>query len=261
MNQGHLRPLTVTAPDNTIVSPLYPAPCDSYGYVAEMIIHLVVRALAQAIPERCPAASYQMAGCYFFRTDARFGKPFIFVDPVDGGGGAFPHDDGPSGLIFVGDGDAPNTPVEIIETRYPLLVRRYTFNPEGAGAGQYRGGFGVIRDYEMLEDHILIQTMNENTQCPPWGLFGGENAGVSKVVVWEGTEREQVLTGRVAYFGPFHRGDRISVRTAGGGGWGQPQKRDPERVRQDILNGFIRPEQAEAIYGLKIEGLDVSNRD
>jgi N-methylhydantoinase B len=261
MNQGHLRPLTVTAPENTIVSPLYPAPCDSYGYVAEMIVHLVVRALAQAIPERCPAASYQMAGCYFFRTDARFGRPFIFVDPVDGGGGAFPHDDGPSGLIFVGDGDAPNTPVEIIETRYPLLVRRYTFNPEGAGAGQYRGGFGVIRDYEMLEDHILIQTMNENTQCPPWGLSGGENAGVTKIVVWEGTEREQVLTGRVAYFGPFHRGDRVSVRTAGGGGWGPPQKRDPERVRQDILNGFITPEQAEAVYGLKIEEPDVSNRD
>lgn len=251
MNHGHLRPLVVTAPDNTVVSPRYPAPCDSYGYVAEMIIHLVVRALSQAMPERCPAASYQMAGCYFFRTDARYGKPFIFVDPVDGGGGAFPHDDGPSGLIFVGDGDAPNTPVEILETRYPLLVRRYTFNLEEAGAGKYRGGFGVIRDYEMLEDNILIQTMNENTRCPPWGLFGGGDAGVSKIIVWEGTGREAVLTGRVAYFGPFHRGDRVSIRTAGGGGWGNAKERDPERVRQDVLNEFITPEQAKAVYGLK----------
>jgi N-methylhydantoinase B len=248
MNHGHLRPLTVTAPDNTLVSPLYPAPCDSYGYVAEMVIHLVIRALAQAIPERCPACSYQMAGIYFFRTDPRFGRPFIYSDPVDGGGGAFPHDDGPGGLIFLGNGDAPNTPIEIIENRYPLRVRRYTFNLAEAGAGQYRGGFGVIRDYEMLEDNILVQTSNENTQCPPWGLFGGENAGVTRFVFWEGTDRERVTTERLSYFGPFHTGDRVSVRTAGGGGWGNPKDRDPERVRQDILNGFITPEEAETVY-------------
>jgi N-methylhydantoinase B len=258
LNHGHLRPLTVTAPDNTIVSPHYPAPCDSYGYVGEMVIHLIVKALSQAIPERCPAASYQMFGIYFYRMNPRFGKPFIFVDPVDGGGGAFPFDDGPNGLIFVGDGDAPNTPVEIIESRYPLLVRRYTFNPEGAGRGQFRGGFGVIRDYEVLEDNVLIQTMNENTLNPPWGLFGGGRAAISQVVVWEGTEREQVLTGRVSYFGPLHKGDRVSVRSTGGGGWGHPKARDPQRVREDILNGLITAEQAEIDYGVRIEPDQVS---
>ena len=250
MNHGHLRPLTVTAPENTIVSPLYPAPCDSYGYVAEMVIHLTIRALAQAVPERCPACSYQMAGIYFFRTDPRFGRPFIYTDPVDGGGGAFPHDDGPSGLIFVGNGDAPNTPVEVVESRYPLLIRRYALHLEEYGAGQYRGGFGVIRDYEMLEDHILVQTSNENTRCRPWGLFGGQDAGVTRFVFWEGTDREWVTTERLSYFGPFQRGDRVSVRTAGGGGWGPPANRSPERVQDDILNGLITPEQAEKIYGV-----------
>jgi N-methylhydantoinase B len=150
MNHGHLRPLHVTAPDNTIVSPLYPAPCDSYGYVGEMIIQLIIKALSQAIPERCPAASYQMFGVYFYRTDPRHGEPFIYTEPIDGGGGAFPHADGPNALIFVGDGDAPNTPIEIIENGYPLRVTRYTFNPDGAGTGKYRGGLGVIRDYEKI---------------------------------------------------------------------------------------------------------------
>lgn len=259
MNHGHLRPLAVTAPENTLVSPLYPAPCDSYGYVGEMVIHLMVKALSQAIPERCPAASYQMFGIYFYRMDPRFGKPFIFVDPVDGGGGAFPFDDGPGGLIFVGDGDAPNTPIEIIESRYPLLVTRYGINPEGAGRGEYRGGFGVIREYEVLEDNVLIQTMNENTLYPPWGLFGGDSAGISKIVVWEGTDREQMLTGRVAFFGPFSRGDRVGLRSAGGGGWGHPRDRDPERVREDVLNQLITPEQAEADYGVTTE-MDLASR-
>ena len=240
MNHGHMRPLTVSAPEHTIVHPQYPAPCDSYGLVAEMVLHLVIKALSQAIPERCPACSYQMFGIYCFRTEPRHGQPFIYIDPLSGGGGALPHDDGPSGLIFVGNGDAPNTPCEIIETRYPLRVNRYTFNLEGAGAGQYRGGFGVIRDLEMLEDNVLIQVMNENTHDRPWGLHGGESAGVSQVIVWEGTPREQVLTERVAYFGPLHTGDRISVRSTGGGGWGDPAKRDPARIKQDEINGFVR---------------------
>lgn len=248
-NQGHMRPLTVTAPEDTIVNPGYSAPCDSYGYVAELVIHLIVRALAQAIPERCPACTYQMFGLYFYRSDPRFGKPFIFTDPVDGGGGAFPTQDGPSGLIFVGDGDVPNTPVEIIESRYPLRVERYTFNPHGAGNGQYRGGLGVIRDYVVLEDHVLLQTMNENTLYPPWGLGGGGHSGTSETLVWEGTEREQRLTGRVYLFGPLMKGDRVSARSTGGGGWGDPRQRDPELICADIRNGFITADEAEKRYG------------
>jgi N-methylhydantoinase B len=250
-NHGHMRPLIVTAPDNTIVSPSYPAPCDSYGYVGEMIVHLVVRALSSAIPERCPACSYQMFGAYFYRSDPRHGTPFIFVDPVDGGGGAFPFADGPTGLIFVGDGDVPNTPIEIIESRYPLLVRRYTINPEGAGAGQYRGGFGVIRDYEALEDYIFLQTMNENTLYPPWGLHGGGSSGISRLIVWEGTPREQVLTGRVYFFGPLMKGDRVSARSTGGGGWGDPRTREAQAIADDIRNGLITAEAAAATYSTK----------
>ena len=131
-------------------------------------------------------------------------------------------------------------------------MRRYAFNSEGAGAGKYRGGFGVIRDYEMLEDDILVQTSNENSLHPPWGLFGGGPADVSTVVLWEGSDREQVTTGRFARLGPFHRGDRVSVRTAGGGGWGDPRERDPERVCDDIRNGFISATEAESVYGVTL---------
>lgn len=244
MNHGHLRPLTVSAPDNTVVSPQYPAPTDSYGYVGEMIIHLIVKALSQALPERCPACTYQMFGGVFYRMDPRHGEPFIYIEPLAGGGGALPHADGPNALVFVGDGNAPNTPTEVVEGHYPLRITRHTFNLEGAGAGEYRGGLGVIREYEMLEDNILIQSMNENTINTPWGLYGGGDAGASKLVAWQGSEREEVITRRVYLYGPFNKGDIVSQRSAGGGGWGDAAERDPALIAYDLRNGFVRPDEA-----------------
>ncbi len=249
-NDGHLRPLVVTAPHNSIVSAEYPAPCDSYGYVAEVIIHLLTRALSAAIPDRCPAATYQMYAFYLSRTDPRYGDTFIYGEPVDGGGGAFPHDDGPSGIMFVGNGDAPNVPVEIVESRYPVRVTRYTFNPEHRGHGKYRGGFGVIRDYEMLEDHIMLQTSTENNDNPLWGLAGGGPAGIARTILNEGTDREVELVARVSDYGPLMKGDTLSIRTANGGGWGEPAGRDIDRIVADIRCGLLDAEQAIAAYGV-----------
>ena len=154
--------------------------------------------------------------------------------------------------MFLGNSDAPNVPVEIAETRYPVRVQRYAINVSSAGSGQYRGGFGIIRDYEMLEDHILIQTSNENTQYPPWGLHGGKQSGASEFIFWQGTEREVHMTDRVSDYGPFHTGDRISFRTAGGGGWGEPAKRARERIEEDLRNGLLGVEEAKQVYGYKV---------
>jgi N-methylhydantoinase B len=245
-NDGHLRPLTVTAPPDTLVSAGYPAPCDSYGYVAEVIVHLIVRALAQVIPDRCPAATYQMCA-YTLSREGR--DPFICGEPVDGGGGAFPHDDGPSGIMFAGNGDAPNTPVEVIESRYPLRVLRYTFNLENRGVGKYRGGFGVVRDLEILEDGISLQTSTENNLNPLWGLVGGGDAGVTRILINAGTDREVILDDRVTNY-PVGRGDTVSLRSANGGGWGDPRERDLSRIVQDVRNGFLELEQAAEQVGV-----------
>lgn len=258
-NDGHFRPLEVTAPRNTIVSAEYPAPCDSYGYVAELVIHLLIRALSGAVPERCPAATYQMYAFYLSRTNPRYGKTFIYGEPVDGGGGAFPHDDGPSGIMFVGNGDAPNIPVEVLESRYPVRVTRYTFNPEHCGHGKYRGGYGVIRDYEMLEDHIMLQSSTESNRNPLWGLFGGGDAGVSRTIVNEGRDNEAHLDDRVSDYGPLMKGDTLSMRTANGGGWGDPSERDPERIAEDVRSGLLDIDDAVAIYGADRQKLIAEN--
>lgn len=254
-NDGHLRPLEVTAPDNTIVSAEYPAPCDSYGYVAELVIHLLIRALAEAVPERCPAATYQMYAFYLSRTDPRYGKTFLYGEPVDGGGGAFPHDDGPSGIMFVGNGDAPNIPVEILESRYPVRVSQYSFNVENRGHGKFRGGYGVVRDYEMLEDNIVLQTSTENNKNPLWGLFGGGEAGTAGTILNKGRDDEIHLDERVSDYGPLMKGDTLSIRTANGGGWGNPSERDIDRIVDDVRNELLDIDQAVAIYGVDRDSL------
>jgi N-methylhydantoinase B len=255
-NEGHSRPLKVTAPENSIVNPSWPAPCDSYGYAALVIIDLVSEALSNAVPDRCPAGEYMLFGAWMFRVDPRYGKPFICVDPVDGGGGALPFDDGADGLIFHGDGDVPNLPAEVCENRYPIRMDRYEMHTEEYGIGKFRGGLGTIRDYRFLSDNISIQIANEQTVCRPHGLYGGREGGINRLWVRPDTSDEEILTERVSFFGPFHTNDVISCRTAGGGGYGNPFERNPERVRGEVLNEILTPEKAREYYGVIVEAGD-----
>jgi N-methylhydantoinase B len=251
-NAGHMRPLKVIAPENTLVNPQYPAPTDSYGYVGNTLTDLVVRALAAALPEKCIAGSYQLFGIYLYRVDSRFGKPFLFVEPTAGGWGGRLNGDGQT-QIFLLDGDTPNTPGEVVEARYPILVDRYTYHLDSAGVGQYHGGLGVIRDYTVLSDHVYLHTFNEGTKCPPWGLFGGHDAKPCCTIAWPGTPKERVLYDRQAHVGPLLRGDTVSVRSGGGGGWGDPLQRDPALVASEAKNELISAETARKAYGVVLD--------
>ncbi len=252
-NAGHSRPLKVVSPEHTLTNPSRPAPCDSYGYAALVIIDLVSEALSHAVPDGCPAGEYMLFGGWMYRSDPRHGKPFIYIDPVCGGGGALPFDDGADGLIFHGDGDAPNTPIEVAETRYPVRIDRYQFHTEEYGIGKFRGGLGTIRDYRFMTDNVHIQIANEQTVCRPHGLRGGQEGGINRLWVRPETDREQVLTERISHFGPFQTDEVISCRTAGGAGYGDPLERDPERVRWEVLNEILTPEKAKEFYGVIIE--------
>ena len=249
-NAGHSRPLRVVSPEHTITNPSWPAPCDSYGYAALIITDLMSEALSNAVPDRCPAGEYMLFGGWLVRMDPRYGKPFIYIDPMDGGGGALPFDDGADGTIFHGDGDAPNTPVEVAETRYPVRIDRYQFHTEQYGIGQFRGGLGTIRDYRILTDNVYIQIANEQTHCRPHGLKGGQDGGINRLVIRRKNGEQETLTQRVSHYGPFHSGDVLSGRTAGGAGYGNSLDRDPERVQMEVLNGILGTQEARDFYGV-----------
>jgi N-methylhydantoinase B len=251
-NEGHFLALDFDLPPGLLVTPQRPAPCDSYGYLGVVLMELTIRAFSAAVPERCPAGSYQLFGVYLFRVDPRDGTPFIFIDPVDGGHGGRPHGDGPS-LIFMADGDTPNTPIEIVETRYPIRCDRHAYMPGYEGVGTYRGGLGIVRDFRVLERGTYMQCAIENTKdMLARGLDGGGDADASRIVVWPDTEKEFVLQERTSFFGPLAPGDVVSVRSGGGGGWGSPLARDADQVARDVRDELLTAKKAHESYGVAV---------
>lgn len=253
-NEGHARPLSVISPPGTVFNAQHPSPCDSYGYLLNLLPDLIFKALSEAVPDKCPAANYTLFGSCFFRTDPRYGKPFICMEPVFGGWGGRPGRDGQNAVIFNMDGDTYNMPLEAVETRYPLLVERHELNVESGGAGKHRGGFGVTRDYQALEDNIDFFYANEQTILPPWGLLGGKPAVPCYISVRPGTPQERILKAKGLTIKPLMKGERLALRSGGGGGWGDPMQRDPELVLEDVRNEFITKKQALEEYGVVIKG-------
>jgi N-methylhydantoinase B len=197
-----------------------------------------------------------MLALYLYRVDPREGPPFVFIEPVDGGDGARPDSDGPT-LVFAGDGNVSSTPIEVLETRYPLRCLRYELHAAVAGPGKHRGGLGVRRDFEILEPGTLLQVVIDNTDDPlARGLHGGRDGAPSEVVVRPGTPEEQVVRWRASAIGPLGPGDIVSVRTGGGGGWGPPLERDPARVLEEVREGLLEPDLAGDLYGVVVRSRD-----
>jgi N-methylhydantoinase B len=255
-NEGHFLAMDFDLPGGLIVSAKRPSPCDSYGYVMNAVVELIFRALAQAIPERTPAGGYQLFGVFFSRVHGNEGGPFIAVDPVDGGGGASANADGPTLFVF-SNGDLLNTPVEVLETRYPIRCERFELRGGVAGPGTYRGGLGVIRDYRILEAGIYMQTVNENVLDPLGrGVAGGGDGAPSTIVVLPATEKETELRERATSYGPFEPSELVSFRSGGGGGWGPPWMRDPEQVTRDVRDELLTPEDAASTYQVVVTSID-----
>ena len=252
-NEGHSLCIDVELPPASIVNPDSPAPTDSYGYAIENLLELAFRSLSHALPDRCPAGGYQLTGAFLSRTQIGAGKPFIMTEPLHGGNGATQSEDGPTNQL-VGNGDLPTSPVEIMETRFPIVVECLEFASEQAGAGKFRGGKGVRKQYRMLESDCYMALVTENTKDPTSkGLGGGRDAKTGYFVINPGRADEKTYSHAVSSIGPFAAGDSWRVVTGGGGGWGPPTARDPERVLYDVRNGYIGAAEARDVYGVEVE--------
>ncbi len=251
-NEGDFLAIHFDIPSGLVISPERPSPVDSYGYVCNVCYELTVRALAKAIPDRCVASGATLCMPTISRVNPRDGRPFILSDPFDVGNGARPNADGPTMAINV-MGDVPNSPVEVVELRYPLRVERFGLRTESSGHGRYRGGAGTYRDYRVLEEGINLFTAHENTrETIAKGADDGTDGGPAQVVINPDSEREENMADRGAYPGGLHAGDVISMRSGGGGGWGDPASRDPEQVVADIRDERISEKQARDIYKVAV---------
>jgi N-methylhydantoinase B len=254
LNQGSFRPIEVVAPPGTIVNVQRPAPAGSHGEIRKRVIATMVGALSQMVPERiagdlCRTSFHNLIGGW----DARSGREWVHYEWSAGGNGGFAEHDGPSAMAPIDWGDLVTVQsTEVIETRMPLLVESSRLAVDSGGAGRSRGGLAMSRALRVLAPGTRYSLLSDGAVVPAFGVLGGL-AGVT-VGAW--IERQ----GAVSYFDTpgkvaghlIEAGSTLMVRSAGGGGYGDPLERDPERVALDVREGYVSAEAARLLYGVLV---------
>jgi N-methylhydantoinase B len=258
VNEGWFRPLRVVCPEGTIFTARRPAPVSTYWETGAYAVDLIWRALFPALPDRLSAGHHlSVCGTILSGVDEN-GRIFILVEPQAGGWGATAARDGVSGLVPVGDGETYIMPVEVCEQRYPLLVDRFTYNLAPAGAGRYRGGFGLVREYRVLCERAELTATFGRHRYPPWGAAGGHEGSPNGVAIIPAGQTELALwRGKLARY-PLNRGDVARLVTGVGGGYGDPLSRDPEMVRNDVCNELLTVDEARQLYGVALHPVSAS---
>jgi N-methylhydantoinase B len=251
---GTFHTLEVKAPPRSMFAAEEPAACQWYFTPLGLLIDLIVKALALALPDDVAGAHYgDSMVAYLAGTDPRRdNQPFLYVAPHPGGWGAFEGGDGEDGLINNVNGAFKDFPIEVFENKYPALIRTYGFRPDTGGPGRYRGGCGIYRTHE-LEAPTRLYLWFERSVTPAWGLFGGRDAVGPDCIVNPGRDDERHMLKVNAL--PLETGDIIELQTGGGGGFGDPLVRDPEHVRRDVVDGYVTREAAERDYRVVLTDL------
>lgn len=247
-NGGMFRPLKLICPPKTVFTAERPAPTSCYWETGGFCLDLVWKALAPHVPDRLPAGHY-LSVCGTILSGRRSDNDdlYILVEPLAGGWGACIGKDGQNGQFCHSNGETFNIPAEIAETRYDIRVDRYGFHNDDGGAGEFRGGKGVVLDYRVLSDSADLTIIFGRYATRPWGMNGGStgSGNYSVIVRPDGVTEPFGAAARLR----VAKGEVARLVTGTGGGYGDPRKRPRERVAEDLKNGYITAEQARRDYG------------
>jgi len=249
-NEGSFEPLTVILPDGKFLSAGPTAAMARYSTPLPTVIDTIIRAMAEAVPDRVAAGHHASMGSH--RYQGRLpssGRLFTHLDTAHGGWGGSRGRDGAGPYKTLAHGDTLDVPVEVQEALYDLRVDAFGFRTDSAGPGEYRGGLGLDKAYTIRHPVKLTLTFERNG-CPPWGLLGGEAAEAGYVEIErQGQSAQKYLKATDV---PLAPGDRVFVHTGGGGGFGPALDRDPSAVERDVRRGFVSIEAARSRYGVVI---------
>jgi N-methylhydantoinase B len=225
-----MRPVEVRAPEGSVVNARLPAAVAGGNVeTSQRIVDTLLRALAQAAPERVPAASSgSMTNLTIGGMDPGTLRPFTYYETIAGGMGARPDRDGVDG-IHTHMTNSLNTPIEALEYSYPLRVRRYGYRQDSGGAGRYRGGNGLVREMEFLAE-AQVSLLADRHRFAPYGLAGGQPGSCGRITLLRagGGSAEQLSSKCTV---TAHQGDVLCIETPGGGGWGDHPP-SPSSARQ-----------------------------
>jgi len=254
VNHGVFRPIRLTAPAASIVDVRLDAPAGAHGEVRKRVVSAMLGALGRIVPERisgdlCGTSFPNAIGGYV----ARRGRPYVYYEAPAGGNGGFHEDDGSSAFVNVDFGNIRSIHnAESLENEMPLLVERSTLRPDSGGEGRTRGGLGMRRELRLLEGEARYSVLADRAVIPPFGVGGGYPAAPVRVsIIRDGEERDFSTPGKVTNHA-IVAGDVVVMRSAGGGGYGDPLERDPERVRADVAAGYVSRPRAREGYGVAL---------
>ncbi|MFB6170861.1 MAG: hydantoinase B/oxoprolinase family protein [Haloarculaceae archaeon] len=262
-NEGCLRPVHIMVPSGTVLNADHPAP--TFGgntETSKRVIDAIVRAFVDALPERVTGAhigtslNFTGGGDHPDREE-----DYAWYLFIEGGWGGTPDHDGAS-AVKSQISNTRNQPVEVLERKYPFLMRRYELRPDSGGPGEHRGGLGVVWEVELLDGEASFNALADRVTIPPWGVHGGEPGRPNEILIQRPDDESFRPVGEVfdtvspSKFSnvPFEPGDVVSVRTAGGGGYGDPADRDVEKVLTDVEMGYVSPDAAREEYGVDPDG-------
>ena len=253
VSDGNFRALKVLADPGTIFNPNPPAPTSTYWESMAFITDLVWHALAPMIPDKLSAGHFlSVCATIVGGMDDRTKQPFAIVEPQPGGWGGALGKDGESGLVCSGDGETYIMSNEVIEVRYPIIVEQYALNiHDGSGKGKFRGGFGILKDYRINNSNASFTSSMGRSLYPCWGMNGGGKGTPNYFVIEKANQVPRRL--RKVAAESLQAGDLIQLKTGGGGGFGDPLERDPDKVLSDVTDGYVSAEQAKNDYGVVID--------
>ncbi len=250
VNEGSFRACKVIIPEGNVMMARYPAPMANWSNLIPTVVDTIITALAPAMKDRIPAAHHGLLGgaVVFFGNDPKTGRRFVVQSLEGGGWGGRPNEDGEPGTVTVCQGDVRNGSIEGIELKCPVLVESRERRRDSGGAGLNRGGLGIdLKVRNFVEGRWNLQQPRRN-KCPPWGLWGGKIGGTAAYLLKQKGDADYRMVDASRY--PVPADSVVTVRTGGGGGWGNPIERDPERVRQDVIEEFVSREAARDQYGV-----------
>lgn len=236
-NAGCYRPIAISAPPGTVVNARSPAPVANRMATGHRIVNTVMGAFAAALPGQIPAAYYGVSYAYAVGTTRADGRRQVYFDLECGGWGGHPDADGAS-AFSCGFHNISSSPVEMIEATYPVRFLRYGLAPDTGGAGYRRGGTGLERSFEVTAPEGRLAANLDRFKFAPYGLEGGRPGATGRLEVRRVGGAWQPLPSKVAGL-PLAAGDAVRLVTSGGGGWGDPARREPERIADDLADGYV----------------------
>jgi N-methylhydantoinase B len=253
INEGSFRALETIVPEGTVVSAVKPAAMRWWMTYPMTVIDSIFKAMYAAMPDKVIAGHHADLGLAMVNgISPKDGRFFLSsVGPSGGGWGAKFNEDGMSATVCMNDGDTHNNPIEQMEAKFPLMYLKHGLRQNSGGPGRFRGGLGT-EQIIMARSSMNFNAQVDRMHCQPWGLEGGLSGMGNKVNLNQSGEIFDQFPNAKVLLKRLNKGDTFTLLTGGGGGFGPPVERDPERVINDLRQGYICNESAKKIYKVAV---------